>query len=607
MMRKLGYLAVILISLISLQLFQSAQGEEVTDDRLLNAYQDKKNWLLYGRDYANQRYSPLDQIHVHNVKDLTLRWIYQTGKVGSFQTNPLVVDGVMYITTPYNHVIALDARTGKQIWRYEHKLRTEKFCCGPANRGAAVGYGKVYMATIDARLVALDQKTGKVIWDVEITYPGERKSEVPEPLLRDKELQGGTIIGATGYSANIAPLVYKGKVIIGTTGAGYGLHLKLKEGDQTIISVGGLSGGDHGSRGLIVAYDAQSGKEIWRWYSVPEKGWEGEWRTTTPDGYDLHRDIEAEKEAFPKYPDAWKVGGGSIWSSPVVDPELGLLYVGTGNPSPQMDDTTRPGDNLYTVSLVALDVETGLLKWYYQQVPHDRWDYDVASPPILLEVTINGQKIKAVGQASKLGWFYIHDRQTGKLLLKSEPFLPQENLFAKPTPQGVRITPAGAEGATWSPVAYSPQTEAVYISAVRIPSRFISRTLIPEEGKPWKSYTFFIPTQEERSGTFTAIHTSTGKILWQKKTEQPMVGGALATAGGLVFTGEGNGYFDAFDARTGELLWRFQCGAGVNAPPISYEIDGVQYIAVAAGGNTLMGSPLGDDILVFALPERNER
>lgn len=604
MIKKFGYLLIILMGLISLPGFESSKAEEVTDARLLEAYQDKKNWLLYGHDYSNQRYSPLGQINVENVKTLTPRWIFQTGKIGSFQTNPLVVDGVMYVTTPFNHVVALEARTGQQIWRYEHKLRTEKFCCGPANRGVAVGYGKVYMATIDARLIALDQKTGQVVWDREITDPEAGKRETVEAVLGVKEFQGGTVIGATGYSSNMAPMIYKGKVIVGTMGVGYGLHMNLKEGDQQLHTAIGISGGEYGLRGFLAAYDAQSGKEIWRWYTIPEKGWEGEWRTTTLEGEDLHRDIEAEKVAFKKYSQTWKVGGGSVWSASALDPELGLLYVGTGNPSPQMDDSTRPGDNLYTVSLVALDVETGQLKWYYQQVPHDRWGYDVASPALLFDIIQDGKKIQAVGQAGKIGWFYIHDRQTGKLLLKSEPFVPQENLFAKPSPEGTRIAPSATGGSSWSPVAYSPQTEAVYISGIHLPARYISRTLTPEENKPWESYTFFIQIKEEQGGTFTAIHTSTGKILWQKKMEQPMVGGALATAGGLIFTGEGNGYFDAFDAKTGEILWRFPCGAGVNAPPISYEVDGTQYIAVATGGNSIFGYPLGDDILVFALPQK---
>src|SRR5947208_1038204 len=539
MMSGPRWLMVVLIGLVTLRLLGSIGAEEVSDARLLNAYQDATNWLLYGRDYSNQRYSPLDQIKVSNVKALITKWSYRTGKVGSFQTSPLVVDGVMYATTPFNHVVALDARNGTQIWRYEHKLRTEKFCCGPANRGAAIGYGKVYTTTIDARLLALEQKTGRVVWDVTIADPEAGKRETVGEVLGVRELQGGIVTGSTGYSSNMAPLVYKWKVIVGTKAVGYGDHLNIKEG---------------------------------------------------------------EKEAFKKFPNTWKAGGGSLWSASAVDPELGLIYVGTGNPSPQMDDSTRPGDNLYTVSLVALDAETGRLKWHYQQVPHDRWGYDVASPAVLFDVTKDGRTLKAVGQAGKTGWFYVHDRRTGKLLLRSEPFVPQENLFARPTAGGVRIAPSATGGSSWSPVAFSPQTEAVYISGLHMPARYISRTLGPGPSSPWKSYTFFVPLRDEHWGTFTAIHASTGKILWQKKTDQPLVGGALATAGGLVFVGEGNGYFDAFDAKTGEVLWRFRCDAGVNAPPISYEVDGVQYLAVAAGGNSIFGYPLGDEIKVFTLP-----
>src|SRR5213079_2698633 len=266
---------------------------------------------------------------------------------------------------------------------------------------------------------------------------GSRKRETVGEVLGVRELQGGIVTGSTGYSSNMAPLVYKGKVIVGTMGVGYGLHLNIKEGNQEVHTAVGISGGEHGLRGFLVAYDAETGREIWRWYTIPEKRWEGEWRTATPDGADLHRDTAAEKEAFKKFPNTWKAGGGSLWSASAVDPELGLIYVGTGNPSPQMDDSTRPGDNLYTVSLVALDAETGRLKWHYQQVPHDRWGYDVASPAVLFDVTKDGRTIKAVGQAGKTGWFYVHDRRTGKLLLRSEPFVPQENMFARPTAGGV--------------------------------------------------------------------------------------------------------------------------------------------------------------------------
>ena len=499
------------------------------------------DWAYYGRDYTNQRFSPLTTINADNVKYLQLSWNYHTGKTGTFQASPIVIDGMMYITTPYNDVIALDAASGKELWHYRHQLHGEHFCCGPANRGPAVAYGKVYMTTIDARLIALDQKTGKVIWDIPITDPDTSEGETLEPLLGVKELHGAVQTGQTGYTANLAPQVYDGKVFVGITGAGYGLHLEFEEDGKQILSVGGLSGGGHGLRGFLVAYDAETGKETWRWYSVPKSGWEGAWSETIAGNVPLNRDIPAEKQAFIKYKETWRYGGGSIWSTPAIDPELGLIYFGTGNPAPQMDDTTRPGDNLYTVSLVALDIYTGKLKWHYQQVPHDRWGYDVASPPILFDFKRDGKTIKSVGQASKTGWFYIHDRKTGELLLRSEPFAPQDNLFARPTAEGVRIVPGTLGATSWSPAAINPVLNTVYISGIYQPSLFYSRKLTPEPGKPWQSYTFFRQTGENDWGVFTALSTVTGKLLWQKKINDPMVGGVLATAGNLVFTGEGNG------------------------------------------------------------------
>ncbi len=563
----------------------------------------ESDWPLYGRDYSNQRYSPLKQINKTNIDQLNLAWKFNTGKKATFQTSPIVIDGIMYITTPFNDVVALNAETGNQLWRYQHQLRKDNFCCGPANRGPAVANGKVYTVTIDARLIALDQKTGDVIWDIEITDTDAGQGEILEPLLGVKELAGAVQTGQTGYSTNLAPQVYDGKIFVGITGAGYGLHMSIEEDGKQILSVGGLSGGGHGLRGFLVVYDANTGNELWRWYSVPEKGWEGEWQETISDGNNLNRDLVTEKDTFKLYSDTWRYGGGSVWTTPAIDPALGLIYIGTGNPSPQMDDTTRPGDNLYTVSLVALDINTGKLIWYYQQVPHDRWGYDVASPPVLFDFVKDERTIKAVGQASKLGWFYIHDRSTGKLLLQSEPFIQQENLFARPTDEGVRIVPGTLGASSWSPVAFNPDSQSVFISGIYQPSLFFNRQLEPEPGKPWGSYTFFRQADEDDWGVFTAISTATGKIIWQKRIDDPMVGGALATASGLVFTGEGNGQFNAFDGETGNLLWQHKTDYGVNAPPISYAINGKQYIAVAAGGNKLFDYATGDEILVFTLAD----
>lgn len=577
-------------------------GDPVDTARLLAAGQDAKNWLLPGHDYTNQRYVALEQVNTQNVKSLALRWKFSNGIREAFQTTPLVADGVMYITTPKNHIIALDARTGTQLWRYEYPLNTKALCCGTANRGAGLGYGKIYMATADAHLIAVDQKTGKSVWDVALASQEQGKTETTDALSASDPLKQAKVTGASGVGANMAPLIYEGKVIVGVTGAGFGLHLDNTHGKQPIGTVVGMAG-DYGRRGFLAAFDVETGKELWRWYTIPDKGWEGEWRANTPDGVPLHRDIAAEKAAFAKYAAAWRTGGGSTWTTPALDPDLGLIFVGVGNPSPQMDGLTRPGDNLYSVSLVALEVETGKLRWQYQQVPHDLWGYDVASPPVLFATESNGKKVQAVGQASKTGWFYVHDRKTGALLYKSEPFVPQENLFTPPTPEGVRIAPGAAGGASWSPVAYTPESGMVYVAAVHMPTRYTVHTDPGDGTHPPLRYTTTTPTEDPHWGTLSAIDTKTGRIAWQKKVEQPLIGGVVVTKGGLVLVGEGSGRVDAFHATTGELLWQFQTEAGVNAPPIAYEVDGTEYIAVAAGGNPLFGYTPGDELLVFALPQ----
>ena len=560
------------------------------------------DWPLYGRSFDNQRFSPLSEINAGNVARLQLAWRYNTGKFGSFQTSPIVEDGVMYLTTPYNDVIALHADTGKELWRYHHELPEDgKYCCGPANRGPALSADKVFTVTIDARLIALDRDTGEVVWDVSITDTDAGQAEQLRALAGMKELQGAKQSGQTGYTANLAPQVFAGKVLVGISGAGYGLHMDLEQDGEYVLSVGGLSGGGHGLRGFIVAYDMETGAEIWRWHSTPESGWQGKWRKKTRYGVPLNRDLQAERKANRTYSDTWRYGGGSIYTTPAIDPELGLVYIGTGNPSPQMDDSTRPGDNLYTVSLVALEADTGKLRWHYQQVPHDRWGYDVASPPLLFDLVADGKTIKAVGQASKLGWFFIHDRQTGKLIRRSEPFIKQENLFAPPSEAGVRIVPGTLGAVSWSPVAYHPGLQQVYIPGIYQPSLFFSRKLEPQTGAPWQSFTFFKKADEPDWGVFSAIDVVSGKLVWQQKVAQPMVGGALASAGDLVFSGQGNGRFTAYDAHTGAALWHYQAEYGVNAPPVSYMVDGKQYISIAAGGNSLFGYEVGDEVLTFSL------
>lgn len=581
-----------------------ASGAEVGDTQLKAAAENRSDWLTYGRDYGQQRFSPLAQINAGTVKKLVPKWIYQTGTAATFQTSPLVADGVMYLTTPFSHVVALDARTGRELWRYEHKRSSQKTCCGPANRGAAIGYGKVFVATVDARLVALDQRTGEPVWDIALANLREDVTEDKNVLAADDPLNARNITGSTGAGAVIAPLVYDGKVIVGITGVGYGLHLDSPRAGAPLGAVVGVAG-RYGQPGFLAAFDAASGQQVWK-FETTQKGWEGSFRADTPDGIPLNRDIAAEKANASKHEDAWRHGGGSIWHTPAVDTATGLLYFGVGNPSPQAEDSTRPGDNLYTVALVALDSKTGKLVWHFQQVPHDRWGYDVASPPTLFEATVDGKKLPAVGQASKLGWYYVHDRRSGALLFKSDAFVPQSNLFAPPTPQGVRITPGPAGGSNWSPASLDAQRGVVYVAGMHIPMIYRTAELPPQGDEPAVPYFIIEPAEEKNWGTLTAIDLSrNGRIAWQTQTDEPLVGGVLATAGNLVFTGEGNGDFSAFDAGSGARLWSFNCGAGVNAPPMTYEVDGQQYIAVAAGGSQIWGFRQGGAVIVFGLPNED--
>ena len=583
------------IMLISMALLACAKL--TTPNHALSPTQD---WPSFGGDYSNQRLSALTQINPQNVNRLKLAWQVKSGVIASFQATPVVKAGVMYVALPYNHVLALDAKTGKQLWRYEHVRRANwKMCCGPANRGVALSEGKVFIGTVDARLIALDAKTGLKIWDVDVA-DDTALTENTDSLSKADAKSGKNAYGATGVGIAMAPVVFNGKVIVGITGVGYGLHLDAPTQSAPLGAVVGVDG-RYGRPGFLAAYDINNGKRIWQFDTIPSQGWEGEFVETTSDGISLNRDVIAEKANLKNNKEAWRYGGGSAWSTPAIDLKTHTLFFGTGNPSPQMNDISRPGDNLYTVSLVALDTETGKLKWHFQQVPHDVWGYDLASPPVLFNYISNGQSIAAVGQASKTGWYFVNDRATGKLLMKSDAFVPQKNLFAKASKEGTVLYPGILGGSNWSPSALDEPNQIAFVAGIHAPIKY---TLVEEpakNGTPAIRYASSEPTKDARWGVLSAINLSSGKMLWQVKTAQPLMGGLLATQSGLLFMGEGDGRFNAYDSRTGEVLWQSKLDAGVNAPAVTYQIDGVQYVAVVAGGNAIFGYTAGDNIAVYAL------
>ena len=560
------------------------------------------DWPLHGLDAANTRFSPLNEVGTGNVSKLVRAWSLHTGYKGSFQATPVVRDGVMYVSTPFNHVLAVDAATGEEKWRYQHVLNRKETCCGPANRGVAVGDGMVYIATIDARLIALDRATGRLAWDRPLAEQPAGATEDVGKMAGLPEFAQAKQVGQTGVSANMAPQLAGDLVLVGVTGVGYGLHVETQEKGASRLTVAGLGGNEMGLRGYLVAFDQRTGAERWRWH-VTETGWEGDFVAATGYGEALHRDLDAERAALAKHADSWRAGGGSVWTTPAIDEKRGLLYLGTGNPAPQMDDPTRPGDNRNTVSLVALELATGKLRWAYQQVPHDRWGYDVASPPALLTLNVDGKPRDVVAQAGKVGWLFVHDRETGALIQRSESFVPRENFFARPTEAGVRIAPGALGGCSWSPIAVDAGAGRAFVAAIHWPAMYYTRKVENSQGLPWNSYTMVQPVDAAESrGTLSAIELASGKLAWQVTTDKPLVGGVLATAGGLVFTGESDGRLTALSSTDGKRLWSDKVDSAVNAPPITYAVGGRQFVAVAAGGNPLFGFKTGDELIAYALP-----
>ncbi len=528
----------------------------VSQDLLNRAAGDGNNFLHTNGNYHQTRYYPNRQINVGNVQKLRPAWIFQTEVRDSLETSPIVVNGVMYVTTSFNHVYALDARTGEELWHFKHKMGPiTVYCCGPNNRGVAVYGDMVYMATLDAKMLALDAKTGKLVWETQIADP---------------EL---------GYSETMAPTAVDGKILIGT------------------------NGGEYGIRGFVKAYDAKSGKLLWTFYTIPENS-VGVWATHDATGRDMKRNIEAEKAQLAKTGDPYKTLGGGVWQNPAVDLETRRIYFVVGNPSPDLDGSLRPGDNLYTDSLVAVNLDTGQYICHFQYIAHDVWDLDAVSPPIITTVAgKDGKPIKGVLHGGKTGHVYVHDAKDCSLVRFSEAMVPQENMWVLPTKEGARMLPGANGGVEWSPMAINPNLNLSYAINLHQPMTYHVESSPYPAGKLWLGGAFKVIPSEEQWGNVTAVDYNTGKIRWQVKTPQPMIGGILATAGGLVFTGEANGQFKAYDAETGAALWKFQAGAGVNAPPSSYTVDGKQYIVVGAGGNTQIDYKRGNNIIAFTLAE----
>jgi alcohol dehydrogenase (cytochrome c) len=498
------------------------------------AQNDAGSWTTYGKNSLGWRYSELDQINTKTVSKLAAQWMYQTNVPGKNETTPLVFDRMMFVTGPNNFAWALDALTGRLIWSYKSAPQGGlNLCCGSVNRGFAVKGTKLFKVNLDGTLLAMDATSGAVLW---------------QTAMEDYK---------KGYTATSAPLIVKNLV------------------------VSGMAGAEFGTRGFIDAYDAETGKRVWRFYTVAGEGEPG---GDTWSG------------------DTWKRGGASTWITGTFDPETNLIFWGTGNPGPDLNGDVRPGDNLYSCSVVALDADTGKLKWHYQFTPHDVHDWDAVADPIPVDVTLNGSPVKALIQANRNGFFYLFDRTNGKLLHAkaytkvtwADGIAPNGRPITisgqDPTEEGNRTCPGMGGGHNWQATAYSPQTGLYYFTSSERCMLFYKTSQEFVEGQWYQAST--VGRSEPGGSRILALDPKTGNMVWHFDTISTPTGGVLATAGGLVFAGDAEGYLIAFDAKTGKVLWRFQAGGTIIAPPISYALNGRQYIAVAAG----------QTMVTFALP-----
>ncbi|HIF05910.1 MAG TPA: PQQ-dependent dehydrogenase, methanol/ethanol family [Gemmatimonadetes bacterium] len=527
---------------------------QVDSDRIVNSADEPENWLTYNGSYSSQRYSGLTQITAVNVTDLESKWVIQNQVFGAWQSNPIVVDGIMYVTQRPNDVMAVDPVTGRVFWVYRYdNSPNARVCCGANNRGVAILDDKVFMGTLDAHLVAVDATNGQLLWDTEV----------------------GDVNAA--YSITMAPLVVKDKVLVG------------------------VGGGEFGIRGFVAAYDADTGEEAWRFYTIPGPGEPG------------HDSWEG---------DDWEHGGAPVWVTGSYDADLNLVYWGVGNPGPDWNPGQRPGDNLYSDSAIALDADTGELVWHFQFTPNDGYDYDSVQVPILVDIEWNGELRRLMLWANRNGYFYVLDRVTGEFLTGT-PFVKvnwssglEESGRPIPTPQpaGSPTWPGNQGGTNWYPPAFSPSTELFYFSAWEdyasiyrpaesafSPGRaFLGGgfdVLTPVPGAPSPGIGRTTPinnwTDVTGHGTVMAWDPRTGQTRWRYEQFDVSDGGMLTTASDLLFTGGREGHFHALDAQTGELLWRASLGGQIVMAPVTFMVDGEQYISVISG-NTLVTFGLRD-------------
>jgi alcohol dehydrogenase (cytochrome c) len=527
-----------LLYFLYLTIFAANSFAQVTPDQLLHSSETPSNWLQYSATYDGHRFSSLSQINRDNVSHLAAKWIFQSPVPGFFENTPLVVDGIMYVSAQDNTAYALDARTGRRLWSYKRTLPEKiRACCGHTNRGFAILGTRLFLATLDAHVIALDSATGNVLWDVEAANYSQ------------------------GYAFTVAPLVVKNKIIVG------------------------VSGGEYGIRGFIDAYDPETGKRAWRFYTVPAPG-------------------EPGSDSWPSADSAAR-GGAPAWVTGTYDPQLDLLYWPTGNPAPSDDGSRRKGENLYSNSVVALQPDTGKLQWYFQFTPFDLHDWDATEVPVLVDAEIDAKPRKLLVQANRNGFFYVLDRTNGKFLF-AKPYATQN--WAKaidasgkpivlpnaaPTEEGIRTCPGAAGATNWMSPAYSPQTGLLYVTVREQCDIFYAHPQPFVTGRLYIGSTYMPAAKEKDWGAVRAIDPKSGEIRWEYKEVSAPWAGNLSTAGHLVFTGDLDGYLIALDADTGRHLWHMQTGAAIYAAPITYQLDGKQYITISSGST----------LITFALPD----